>query len=164
MVMKSSRFAPGNAPSVTILAAFSAISLSLLLTACSPQNMPPQQVQAENPSVSYKYRGDQELINANQKATTFCSQYRSIPRTVNITDNSDGSKTVAFDCVVAPATVPATTPLNSNLAYNYSTDQQLLDASRNADIYCANNGSRRTIATIVTNTDGTKTVTFQCTP
>jgi hypothetical protein len=142
------------------------IAAGFLLTACVPQNEPPQQVQAANPTVTYKYRGDQELLQANQSAMTYCSQYRSIARTTNISSDSNGSKTVQFDCVPNTATsetVSTLQPLSSNPGYTYHTDQELLDASRNADIYCANNGSQRAVGTVVTNIDGSKTVTFQCT-
>ena len=51
---------------------------------------------------------------------------------------------------------------NPNLTYNYRTDQDLLDASRNAQAYCMNSGSQQVTSNIVANKDGTRTVTFQC--
>lgn len=156
MIAATSPFTSKNARATAVLAA-------LLLAACAPQYSPPQQVAATNPSVTYKYRGDQELLQANQTAQTYCNQYRSVAQTSNITNGSDGSKTVVFQCVaMAPGVVPAQ-PFNPNLAYNYRTDQDLLDASRNAEVYCMNNGSQRAVSTAITNTDGTKTVRFQCT-
>ncbi|TXH33568.1 MAG: hypothetical protein E6Q98_21675 [Rhodospirillaceae bacterium] len=153
-----------------ILVAWPAMMAPLLLVGCSSPSSPPRQVSAENPSVTYKYRGDDELLAANQKAVTFCNQYRSVPHTQDIRDSSNGEKTVTFDCMAAPATsttmtaVPSTTlpATNPNLTYTYRTDQELLNASRNAEIYCGNQGARQTTATIVTNTDGTRTVNFQC--
>ena len=53
---------------------------------------------------------------------------------------------------------------NPNLTYNYRTDQELLDASRNVQTYCMNNGSQQVTSNIVSNTDGTRTVTFRCGP
>jgi hypothetical protein len=157
MITMSSRSSLKNARTVTVLAA-------LLVAACSPQYSAPQQVRSSNPSVTYKYRGDQELLQANQSAMTFCSQYRSAARSANIADSSDGSKTVVFECVsMAPAAV-SPEPYNPNLAYNYRTDQDLLDASRNAELYCMSDGSRRAMSTVVTNPNGTRTVTFQCAP
>jgi hypothetical protein len=136
-----------------------------LLSACSTPDSPPQQVESKNPSVTYKYRGDKELLQANQNATTFCSQYHAVARTADISSKSDGTKTVVFDCVAATtATAPAVQPLGSNLAYSYQTDQQLLEASRNADDYCARNGSQRALTNTMMNTDGTRTLTFQCVP
>jgi hypothetical protein len=52
--------------------------------------------------------------------------------------------------------------MNSNLTYTYRNDQELLEASRSAQNYCANSGSQQVISNIVTNANGTKTVTFQC--
>jgi hypothetical protein len=154
MITMSSRFSLKNARTATVLAA-------VLVAACSPQYSAPEQVQSSNPSVTYKYRGDQELIQANQNAMTFCSQYRSTPRAANIV-NSDGGKTVIFECVaMAPAQQQS---FNPDLTYNYRSDQELLDASRNAEIYCMNNGSQRAMSSVSTNQNGTRTVTSQCAP
>jgi hypothetical protein len=48
------------------------------------------------------------------------------------------------------------------MAYTYRTDQELLDASRNGEAYCMRSGMVTT-STIVTNANGTKTASFQCT-
>ena len=42
------------------------------------------------------------------------------------------------------------------------TYQELLDASRNAQVYCVNRGSPEMGSTIVGNSNGSKTVTFRC--
>jgi hypothetical protein len=140
-----------------------AVLAALLISGCVAQNSAPQQVKANNPSVTYKYRGDQELLQANQNAMTFCSQYHSVARTANITDSPEGGKTVVFECDAMPPVVATAQPYNPSLAYNYRTDQDLIDASRNADIYCMNNGgSQRAMSTVVTNPNGTKSVSFQC--
>ncbi|MBI1206860.1 MAG: hypothetical protein GC191_06175 [Azospirillum sp.] len=137
--------------------------VAMLAAACAPLNSAPVQVQANNPSVTYKYRGDQELLQANQNATTYCSRYSSSAQTANITDSPDGTKTVVFQCIaIAPGAAP-TQPYNSNLAYNYRSDQDLLDASRNAENYCMSNGVQRAMSTGITNTNGNKTASFQCT-
>ena len=146
------------------MARISAASLGLCLTACVPQYTPPQQVQASNPSVSYRYRGDQELVQANQSAMGYCNQYRSTARTANIVETSDGSKTVTFECVSSPTVSVQRQPLNPNLNYTYRTDQELLADSQNADNYCMSNGAQRTMSTVATNADGTRTAMFQCTP
>jgi hypothetical protein len=150
-----------------ILIALPVMMAPLLLVGCSSPSSPPQQIESQNPSVTYKYRGDDELLAANQKAVTFCNQYKSIPQTQGIRDSSNGEKTVTFDCVATSPTTATTTTTtlpttSSNLVYTYRTDQELLNASRNASIYCGGQGARQTTATIVPNIDGTKTVTFQC--
>jgi hypothetical protein len=157
MIRLLSRVSPRTARAAAVLAAL------LVPAACAPMNTAPRQVQASNPTVTYTYRGDQELLQANQNGMTYCSQYHSVVRTSKITDSPDGSKTVVFECVAtAPSPVMAQ-PYNPNIAYAYRTDQELLDASRNAEIYCMNNGSQRATSTAVTNTNGSKSVTFQCT-
>jgi hypothetical protein len=119
-----------------------------------------QPVQSSNPSVTYNFRTDQELIQANQRATTYCSQYQTAPRTANITNNPDGSKAVVFECV--RTTAPAPPPTTPGLSYTYRTDQELVQASQTASAYCLKSGSQPMTSSIVTNPNGTKTVTFQC--
>ena len=122
-----------------------------------------QPVQSTSPSVTYNYRTDQELIQVNQRATTYCSQYQTAPRTASIKNNPDGSKAVLFECVrtTTPPAPPATTPSQS---YTYRTDQELVQASQTAGAYCLSQGSQPMTWRMGTNADGTKTVTFQCGP
>lgn len=152
-------------PPLKLVALAIVVVAALTAASCAPRYSSPQQVESSNPSVTYKYRSDQELAQANQTAATFCNQYQSVPRAANFANDPDGSRIVVFECMkMSPA--PAPTPqFNPDLAFNYRTDQELLDVSRNAQIYCMNNsGSQQVISNIVTNLNGTKTVTFQCRP
>jgi hypothetical protein len=141
-----------------------------VLASCAP-NRAPETVSAQNPSVTYKYRGDQELLRANQQAAAFCNQYGTTPRTVNLTNNPDGTNTVIFECVKAGAPTTAMAPVapmqptNPALTYTYRSERELLDSSRRADAYCMQYGQRMVAtSSIVTNADGSRTVTFQCGP
>ena len=122
-----------------------------------------QQVRASNPSVTYEYGGDEELLQAQQEAVAFCSQYQAAPRPARITSGSNaGSNTVVFEC---DPNLPTTAPpavTGSDLAYHYRSDQELLEASRNAHTYCTDNGWEQAVPSIRTNSDGSKTVVFQC--
>jgi hypothetical protein len=120
-----------------------------------------QPVQASNPTVTYSYRTDQELLRASQNAQTYCGQYQTAPRAATLTNNADGSKTAVFECVRTAGPAPAP-PVNPNLSYTYRTDQELVQASQTASAYCARNGSQPMTSNMVTNSDGTRTVTFQC--
>ena len=154
---------------ITRLRHFRGLSIALLaagsLAACA-QTVPssPQAVQATSPTVTYNYRTDQELVTANQSASTFCSQYQTVPRTSNITNNSDGSKTVVFECVRTTAALPAPAPVpvSPPLSYSYRTDQELVQASQTASAYCSQNGALPMTSRVTTNADGSRTVTFQC--
>jgi len=134
------------------------------LSACGVYNQPPREVQASNPTVTYSYQGDQELVAANGRATTHCAQYSATPRTVNILDESDGTKSVTFECVPSGSTAMAVPRTQPNMTYTFSTDQQLVQASQSANAWCANQNRRAVTSTISPNGDGTKTVTFQCVP
>jgi hypothetical protein len=130
------------------------------VASCAELPTSQQPVQSSNPSVTYNYRTDQELLQANQNATTYCSQYQTAPRTANITNNPDGSKAVVFECV--RTTFPVPPPAAPSQRYTYRTDQELVQASQTAGAYCLKYGSQPMTSSIVTNPDGTRTVTFQC--
>jgi len=150
MIMAFRRFRGWN---IALLAAGAVAS-------CGPLPSSQQPVQASNPSVTYNYRTDQELLQANQNATTHCSQYQTAPRTANITNNPDGSKAVVFECV--RTTLPAPPPTTPGQSYTYRTDQELVQSSQTASAYCLKYGSQPMTSSIVTNANGTRTVTFQC--
>jgi hypothetical protein len=153
MVMNVPCFRRMNARLVALLAVGTRAS-------CGPMASSPQPVQSSNPSVTYNYRSDQELVQANQNATIFCGQYQTTPRTANITNNPDGSRAVVFECVrTTPAPPPPAAPSQS---YTYRTDQELVQASQTASAYCMSRGSQPMTSSIVINPTGTKTVTFQC--
>jgi hypothetical protein len=132
------------------------------LASCAGFPSSQQPVQSSNPSVTYNYRTDQELLQANQNAATFCSPYQTTPRTSSITNNADGSKAVHFECV--RTTVPAPAPTPPSQSYSYRTDQELVQASQTASASCSKSSSQPMTSSLTTNSDGTKTVTFQCGP
>ena len=131
-----------------------------VVASCGPLPSSQQPVQSSNPSVTYNYRTDQELLQANQNATTYCGQYQTAPRTATLKDNADGSKAVVFECV--RTALPAPAPVNPNLSYTYRTDQELVQASQTASAYCGRYGSQPMTSSMAANTDGTRTATFQC--
>ena len=153
MVMIRRCFRRANVWAVALLAAGGLVSCAELPSSQRP-------VQSSNPSVTYNYRTDQELLQANQNATVYCSQYQTAPRTANITNNSDGSKAVVFECV--RTALPAPPPTTPSQSYTYRTDQELVQVSQTAGAYCLKNGSQPMTSSMVTNPDGSRTVTFQC--
>jgi hypothetical protein len=145
------------------LAMGTTIALAALVSAsCALPGSSPKQVDSTNPSVTYKYSNDDQLIEANQRAITYCNQFESFPRTQSFGQDADGKSVVIFECVSSSLAAASSSPPNSDLRYNYRTDQELLDASRNAQVYCVNHGSPEMDSTIVANSNGSKTVTFRC--
>jgi hypothetical protein len=135
------------------------------VAACGPiHSAGPQQVYAANPSITYNYSTDQELLQAGDRASVFCSQYQArTMRSGTISQNPDGTNSVSFECVpvAAPAGTVAAVPPAVPMTYSYTTSQELLTASQNAESYCLRQG-KRSSATVTTNPDGTKAATFQC--
>ncbi|HMF29618.1 MAG TPA: hypothetical protein VKE42_12640 [Candidatus Cybelea sp.] len=129
----------------------------------------PREVRATNPSVTYKYRDDRDLAQANEQAQAYCSRYQSVPQAGRFATDADGDRVVVFDCVAATtAVVTPAAPYpyqeypHSNMTYTYRSDDEFQSDSRSAQTYCANSGMTLETQTIVENHDGTKTVTFQC--
>jgi PBP1b-binding outer membrane lipoprotein LpoB len=155
MIQESCRF-------VQVHIRTTAALLTLFLASCAQPTSSPEQVQSSNPSVTYNYHNDQELLQVDHSATTYCTQYRSLPQAINFKPDPTGGNDVVFQCVPATTIDTSQGPVNPNLTYTYENDTQLLTASRNAQSYCMTNGSSQVSSNITTNMDGTKTVTFQC--
>jgi len=141
--------------------------LAAALAACAPvYSNGPEQVSSTNPSVTYNYQADHELLEATQKAATYCSQYQStVAKSGPITGNGDGTYSVSFECVpVAPGRAVAVAPPPARpMTYTYYNAQELLRASDQAELNCMKIG-KQSSATITTNPDGSKTATFHCVP
>src|SRR5258708_3886607 len=149
----------GIRPQTTRLAPLFAV---LLLAAGAPQHSAPTQTESTTPSVTYSYRGDEELVQANDKAMAYCSQYRATPTTGKIDTESDGSKSVTFHCVATAPSVATTQVYNPDYPYVYHTDEDLLGMAQSADMYCSNNGSHRAVRNTRTDSTGARTITFRC--
>lgn len=129
------------------------------LAACVTPQQPATAVAASNPSVSYTYRGDEQLVDASTKASAYCTRFQTTPQAISNTAAADGTRTVVFECVKPGS---ATAAAGTSMTYTYRTDAELLEAARNAENYCATRGPRATSASIVHNGDGSKTATFRC--
>jgi len=132
--------------------------------ACTPMYQKAQEMEARPPKVSYDFSSDAGLVDANSKARNYCGQYASTPSLRgSITDNPDGTRSVTFECIKTAAVTPYPRSSPPPMSYSYRTDTELLQAIDSADAYCAQYG-QITSSSIVTNADGTKTLTYQCIP
>ena len=160
-----------------------ALAAATTLAACGPYggNPPVTQVNAKNPSVSYRYGSDNDLNTARSNAVAFCSQYGGTPLAAVTASNNDGSRTATFECgrtnpvAVVPSTTTVITPAPmmpvapiavpmapAAMTYTYISEPELADASNRANAYCTSYGSRAINSGVMMNTNGSKTVTFQC--
>lgn len=133
------------------------------MSACAPMHQAPQEVEARPPKVRYEFSSDEGLIQANEKARTYCSRYHATPSLQGpIAESDDDTKTVTFACVSPTTVTPSPTPpAPPAQGYTYRSDTELLEALRSADAYCARTDETAS-SSIVTNPDGTKTLTFHC--
>ena len=137
-----------------------ATALAAILAASCESYHSPRQIEASNPTVTYKYHNDDELIQTNELASGFCNRYQSVPRSMSLSRDGDDN-VVTYECV-STARSTGYYSANPNMTYTYRTDQELLNESQNAQAYCLNNGSSRVVSRIVRNDNGTRTVTFEC--
>jgi len=140
---------------------FALLATCGLLSACGPSHHEPREVDARNPTVTYHYRGDQELMRANQQAVAYCAQYHAVPQSSKFYEGDEGH-TVVFDCVPAPTDQRTTYNFAPETPYGYRDDRDLLEAARNAEIYCRNHGGRGAVSTVSVAPDGTKSTSFRC--
>ncbi len=166
---KSSLKSPINAqPVFRVWQCVSAAVLALTcltVVGCGPEYTAPKEpvvIATEAPKISYKYDSDVALLEANNKALAYCSQYASTPYIQgSITKNPDGTKSVTFECVKAG--LPAPPEVIPPVSCRYLTDEELLQVRQSADAYCARLGKVAS-TTIVTNPDGTRYLNYQCIP
>lgn len=142
-----------------------AVVAAVMTASCAstPSSSSPRQVAANNPTVTYQYRNDDELIQANERAISFCEPYQTLPKAQHFSEDSENQKTVIFECVPSMRTASIRQP-DSALRYDYRSDQELLEVSRNAQIQCRDSGRPEMSSNIVVNSDGSRTVTFHCGP
>jgi len=131
------------------------------LAACGSPSQPPHEVRADQPRVTFNYRGEDERMHADRRADEFCSRYQSVGHTVRVSEESNGSVTAEYECVPAPAPVVVAPRPAPSMTYSFRNDQELLDASRSAQSQCAPSSSPMT-SMVTTDGNGNRTVTFQC--
>jgi len=95
MIARSYGFLNVNLRSIAALA-------GVMVASCASENPSAQQVTAGNPSVTYVVRSDEELVQAKQSATNFCSQYRSTPGPAKFANDPAGNRVVVFECAPTP--------------------------------------------------------------
>ncbi|HEX4507886.1 MAG TPA: hypothetical protein VH722_19320 [Alphaproteobacteria bacterium] len=74
------------------------LTASLAVTACAPVHTAPVAVAASNPTITYVYHNDAELLQANDQASGYCAQYQSGPHLVRYDQGPDG-RIAVFECV-----------------------------------------------------------------
>lgn len=145
--------------SVTLLAAAT-------LAACATTSRPAVQTSSSQPDVSYVYGDDQGLLDATQKAETYCSQYNAWPTASSFDSRSDGQH-VTFSCDQPRNSSPASNTVVMSTApaaynYPYRDDQGLINAVSRAQQYCSGFNSNARSTRVTTAADGTRTFSFEC--
>lgn len=147
------------------------------LAACAGQRPVSEAVSSTKPSITYSYTDDRALMDATHKAESYCSTYNAWPRTDSIYNKPEGGRNVTFICdqprtaavqmtptsaVIVSPMVTSPTPAQPIVSYSYRDDRGLVEATSLAGRYCSGFGAQARSTLVQANTDGSKTITFDC--
>jgi hypothetical protein len=140
--------------------------LATALPSCSGTSRPAVQTSSSKPTVSYVYGDDQGLLDATQRAETFCAQYGAWPTATGSDSRSDGLH-ITFSCNQPRSSSPASSTVVMSSApaaldYPYRDDRGLIDAVNQAQRYCMGFNANARSTRVTTNADGSRTVSFEC--
>jgi hypothetical protein len=141
--------------------------LGAALAACGTPSGRAEAIQETAPSVTFEYKGDKGLIDATFKAENYCRQFNSWPTRSSVQLAPDGGNTVTFDCA-QPRTAafagaqPPPMPPNPTVQYTYRDERDLIDATTQAQRYCAGFGADARASTVTDGAGGVSTVVFEC--
>lgn len=140
--------------------------LATTLSGCAAYHQPAQPVAVTKPTITYAYSDDAGLVDATRKAETYCTAYNSWPRTSDIYSRPEGGRNVTFVCDQPRAGTVASSsvgiPAQPSVNYTYRDDRGLIEASNQAQRYCAGFNSHARSTLVTSNPDGSKTIAFQC--
>jgi hypothetical protein len=137
------------------------------LAACAAYPRPAEQVSATKPTITYAYSDDAGLVDATRKAEAYCTTYNSWPRTSDIFSKPEGGRNVTFVCDRPRAGTVASTsvgvpPPQPTVNYTYRDDRGLIEATNQANRYCAGFSAHARSTLVTSNVDGSKTMSFEC--
>jgi hypothetical protein len=140
--------------------------LATTLSGCAVYHQPAQPVAATKPTITYAYSDDAGLVDATRKAEAHCMTYNSWPRTSDIFSRPEGGRNVTFVCDQPRAGTVASSsvgiPAQPSVNYSYRDDRGLIEASNQAQRYCAGFNANARSTLVTSNPDGSKTISFQC--
>jgi hypothetical protein len=145
-----------------------ALAAALGLAACVMPSTPPRVVDASQPTVTYEYTNDNDLVVATRKAEAYCRDFQAWPETRTITTNQDGTKSVVFECnrtsppAPLPPVVAAPPVVQPGISYTVNSDTELVTALRSANAYCRQRALQADTINVAPNGDGSRTVSFRC--
>lgn len=142
-----------------------ALFATVALDACSDRPRPAVQTSASRPTVSYVYSDDDGLLDATHKAESYCARYDAWPSPLGF-DKESGERHVTFACdqprTAAQSSTTVVVPSSAPLTYPYRDDRGLVDAINEAQRYCLGLNASARSTRVITNSDGSRTVAFEC--
>lgn len=116
----------------------------IVLVACTHARDGAQQVDEDDPTVTYQYSDKEGLLNASFQAEAHCRQFNAWPHIEEVDEGRRGSGEATFTCSrEQPREAPRTNtlPRDPSRSYNYHDQQSLIEASMEAQRYCARYGA-----------------------
>jgi len=119
------------------------------------------QIEASNPTVTYKHHNDDELVQTNQLAATFYDRYQTVPQPVTFATDAAGDRVVVFECT-APYAAGALSAFPIRSQPNIENGSRVDGRFAKCTGLCMNSGSSQVVSNIISEGNGSKTVTFEC--
>lgn len=154
----------GSARRVAQVATVLLLGVAVVACTTSGRAVP---VQETAPTVSYDYTDDEGLIDATLQAEAYCRQFNSWPVTADMHLGARGSNTVTFVCnqertVTGARAQTPPLPANPTVSYTYRDERELIDATTQAQRYCADFGAYARSTTVTHRAGVGRTVVFEC--
>jgi hypothetical protein len=139
------------------------------LAACGTPREEARAVEISPPTVTFEYDDEQGLVDAALRAEEYCRQYDAWPTTTDTDTARDGGGSVTFVCDrdrrgTYTGAAGAAMPANPTVDFTYRDEQSLIEATTQAQHYCARFGAQARSSVVTTAADGTRRVTFECVP
>jgi hypothetical protein len=150
---------------VRIAQSLAVLVLGAALAACAPPRGYTESVDETAPSVTYRFSDDEGLANATRQAENYCRQYNAGARHADTRSARGGASEVTFVCdrdrtmAITDVRTPRT---DRTMEYTYRDEQGLIDVSTQAERHCAAMGLTARSQAVMTGTDGTRTIVFEC--
>jgi hypothetical protein len=113
------------------------------VAACAPARDEARQVEEDLPRVTYEYSDNEGLVDASFQAEIYCRQFNAWPEIEEVDHRRRGGQ-VTFTCNQERERMTGenrSLPRDSSLNYAYHNQQSLIEATIEAQRYCAQYGA-----------------------
>lgn len=138
--------------------------LPLTLIGCGTTTGTAVPIEEVQPGITYQFSDDEGLVNASFKAENYCKQYNAWPRVSELNGGRHGGGEVTFSCGSQREEMPTASRTVSQprtMDYTYQNEENLVDATIEAQRACARMGAEAKLSETRVN-GNRRTIVFEC--